>query len=154
MRAVTLTRAPRTLSRTASERRASLSGAPARNALLCCARGMRRCFRRPRQSRRHSRRRRRRRPGWVEKNLRLPAIYSEASMLPPSPAPRAAAARAVPKKKAVAAPPSDEDVPIATMTGRAAKLPEARARAPKRRVVDDTEETPAPATPSKSRRNA
>ena len=83
---------------------------------------------------------------------------SEASMLPPSPAPRAAAAaaaRAVPKKKAVAPPPSDEDVPIATMTGRAAKLPEARVRAPKRRVVDDTEETPAPATPSKlSRRNA
>ena len=34
-------------------------------------------------------------------------------------------------------------------------LLEARARAPKRRVVDDTEETPAPATPSKlSRRNA
>ena len=42
MRAVMLTRAPRTLSRTPSERRDSLSGAPARNALLWCARGMRR----------------------------------------------------------------------------------------------------------------
>ena len=42
MRAVTLTRAPRTPSRTPSERRPSLSGVTARPDLLWCARGMRR----------------------------------------------------------------------------------------------------------------
>jgi hypothetical protein len=42
VRAVTLTRAPRTPRRTPSERRPSLSGGTAPPALLCCARGSRR----------------------------------------------------------------------------------------------------------------